>query len=103
MITAPMMHAQVDLSLPKSSAARITDESTVTISIKSNGSVYIEKNPISMKEIARKLWQLKKTKNITSVSLRADKKVDYGTVMKVIGYIKESGIEDLGLVALPEK
>ncbi|HHH80805.1 MAG TPA: protein TolR, partial [candidate division Zixibacteria bacterium] len=29
-ITAPLMHAQVDLSLPKSSAAKVADESTIT-------------------------------------------------------------------------
>ncbi len=103
MITAPMMHAQVDLSLPKSSAAHITDESTVTISIKSSGAIYIEKTPIKKKELSRKIWQLKQTKNITSVSLRADKSVDYGTIMEIIGAIKEGGIEDLGLVALPDK
>ncbi len=103
MITAPMMHAQVDLSLPKSSAAHITDENTVTISVKSSGAIYIGKTPIKQKELSRKIWQLKQTKNITSVSLRADKTVDYGTIMQIIGAIKEGGIEDLGLVALPDK
>ncbi|MCD6595610.1 biopolymer transporter ExbD [bacterium] len=102
MITAPIMHAQVDLSLPKSSAAHITDESAVTISVKSNGTVYIEKSQITLDNIPKKLWELKQTKNLKSVALRADKKVDYGTIMKVIGAIKDGGIEDLGLVALPE-
>ncbi len=102
MITAPMMHAQVDISLPQSSAARITDESTVSISIKSDGSIYIEKTPITLKELSKKLWQLRQAKNVKSVALRADKRVDYGTVMQVIGAIKEGGIDDLGLVALPE-
>ena len=103
MISAPLMHAQVDLSLPKSSAARITDESAVTISIKSDGAIYIEKTQIPLESLARKLWELKETKNVTSVSLRADKSVNYGTVMEIIGAIKEGGIEDLGLVAVPEK
>jgi len=102
MITAPIMHAQVDLSLPKSSAAHITDESAVTISVKSNGTFYIEKSQITLDNIPKKLWELKQTKNLKSVALRADKKVDYGTIMKVIGAIKDGGIEDLGLVALPE-
>jgi len=102
MITAPIMHAQVDLSLPKSSAAHITDESTATISVKSDGTIYLEQTQISLDDIPKKLWKLKQTKNLKSVALRADKKIDYGTVMKVIGAIKEGGIDDLGLVALPE-
>lgn len=103
MITAPIMHAQVDLSLPKSSAARITDENRVTISIKADGTTYIGKNVIQEEQISKKLWELKQTKNITSVALRADKTVKYETIMRIIGHIKEGGIEDLGLVALPEK
>jgi len=103
MITAPMMHAQVDLSLPKSSAARVTDESAVTISIKADKTIYIEKTRFTLEELPKKIWELKQTKNITSVSLRGDKAVDYGTIMEVIGAIKDGGIEDLGLEALPKK
>ena len=103
LISAPLMHAQVDLSLPKSSAARITDESTVTVSIKADGTIFIEKTQIPLDNLARKLWELKETKNVTSVSLRADKSVNYGMVMEIIGAIKDGGIEDLGLVAVPEK
>ena len=103
MITAPMMHAQVDLSLPKSSAARVTDESTVTVSIARDGRLYLGKTEIGYDELPRRLWELKEKKNLRSVALRADREVKYETVMKVIGLIKEGGIEDLGLVALPEK
>ena len=103
MITAPMMHAQVDLSLPKSSAARVTDESTVTVSITRDGRLYLGKTEIGYDELPRKLWELREKKNLRSVALRADKDVRYETIMKVIGLIKEGGIEDLGLVALPEK
>jgi biopolymer transport protein ExbD len=42
-------------------------------------------------------------KGLNAVSLRADKDVNYGLVMKVIGYIKEAGIETLGLVVIPER
>ena len=103
MITAPMMHAQVDLSLPKSSAARVTDESTVTVSITRDGRLYLGKTEIGYDELPRKLWELRERKNLRSVALRADREVKYETIMKVIGLIKEGGIEDLGLVALPEK
>jgi len=102
-ITAPIMHAQVDLSLPKSSAARVTDEGSVTVSITADKTIYIEKTPLPIGELARKIWEIRETKSITSVALRADGKVDYSTIMKVIGAIKEGGIDDLGLVAIPDK
>jgi biopolymer transport protein TolR len=103
MITAPMMHAQIDLDLPKSTAARVTDETAVSVSITSDGNVFLDKSPVKIEELAKKIWSLKETKGITSVSLRADKKVYYESLMKVIAAIKDGGIEDLGLVAIPEK
>ena len=102
-ITAPLMHAQVDLSLPKSSAAKVADESTITISIKRDGSVFLGNTRISIEKLPRLLWKLRQERRLTSVALRADEKVEYGIVMEVIGAIKDAGIEDLGLVALPKK
>jgi len=102
-ITAPLMHAQVDLSLPKSSAAKVADESTITISIKQDGSVFLGNTRVSIEKLPRLLWKLRQERRLTSVALRADEKVEYGIVMEVIGAIKDAGIEDLGLVALPKK
>ncbi|RKZ29194.1 protein TolR [bacterium] len=102
-ITAPLMHAQVDLSLPKSSAAKVADESTITISIKRDGSVFLGNTRVSKEKLPRLLWKLRQERRLTSVALRADEKVEYGIVMEVIGAIKDAGIEDLGLVALPKK
>ena len=102
LITAPIMHAQVDLNLPTSNAARVTDESTVNISITADKTIYVDKNPVSLDKLTKLIWEFKETKNVTGVSLRADKTVDYGTIMIVIGAIKEGGIENLGLVAIPE-
>jgi len=102
-ITAPLMHAQVDLSLPKSSAAKVADESTITISINQDGSVFLGNTRVSIEKLPRLLWKLRQERRLTSVALRADEKVEYGIVMEVIGAIKDAGIEDLGLVALPKK
>jgi biopolymer transport protein ExbD len=101
-ITAPLMHAQIDLSLPKSSAAHITDESSVTVSIKKDGSIFLGTNKIEKDKLPRLIWQIKEEKNISLIELRADRKIEYGKVMEIIGLIKEGGIENVGLVAIPE-
>ncbi len=101
-ITAPLMHAQIDLSLPKSSAAQVTDESSVTVSIKKDGSIFLGTNKIEKDKLPRLIWQIKEEKNISLIELRADRKIEYGKVMEIIGLIKEGGIENVGLVAIPE-
>ena len=102
-ITAPLMHAQVDLKLPKSAAAKQKDESAVTVSVTKAGGIFIGKTPLTIEEFPDKIKQLVSTGGITTISLKGDEGVDYGLIMRVVGYIKEAGIEDLGLVAIPEK
>lgn len=103
MIISPLMNAQVDISLPKSAAAQPSDESTVEINIDKNGSIFIGNTPVSLEEFPLKIKEMKEGANLSSVALKADKGVPYGTVMRVVGYIKDAGIVNLGLVAIPEK
>lgn len=103
MIAAPLMRAEVDVKVPKSAAARAKDNTTLTISITMEGEVFIGKQPISLEEFPAEMERIAASGNINSVSLKGDESIDYGLVMKVVGYIKEAGIENLGLVATPEK
>ena len=102
-IAAPLMHAEVDVKLPKSAAAKTKDETAIVVTVTKEGEVFIGKTPISIDEFPDKLRNMVNAGRITSISLKGDEGVSYGLVMKIVGYIKEAGIEDLGLVATPEK
>ena len=101
-IATPVMNAQIDLSLPKSTAVEYTDEETIEISIDKNGDAFIGKSKVEWKELPRKLKIIRQQKGINSVALRGAKEVKYGTIMRAIDAIKEAGIINLGLVALPK-
>ncbi len=99
-ITAPMMTPGIDVNLPRTDASLPHDEEGITISIKDNKSVYIENDRVSMNDFELKLKKIleKKPPGIT-VYLRADKSVDYGFVIEVVGKMRKAGVKDLGLVA----
>ncbi len=99
-ITAPMMTPGVDVNLPRTDASLPHDEEGITISIKENKNVYIENDRVSMNDFESKLKKIleKKPPGIT-VYLRADKSVDYGFVIEVVGKMRKAGVKDLGLVA----
>lgn len=99
-ITAPMMTPGIDVNLPRTDASLPHDEEGITISIKENKNVYIENDRISINEFELRLKKIleKKPPGIT-VYLRADKNIDYGFVIEVIGIMRKAGVKDLGLVA----
>lgn len=99
-ITAPMMTPGIDVNLPRTDASLPHDEEGITISIKDNKNVYIENDRISINEFESKLKKIleKKPPGVT-VYLRADKNIDYGFVIEVIGIMRKAGVKDLGLVA----
>ncbi len=100
MVTAPMMTEGLELDLPQAQTAEVlpTDDATLVLSIKRDGSLYLETYPVALAELPVVL------KNSVllphkKLFLRADKQVDYGRVMDVMGRVRAAGIKDLGMVA----
>ncbi len=101
MVTAPLMTEGLDVDLPKTKTAVTlpTDKDHIILSIRKDGSVYLD--TYQVKDIADLEIQLtavaKEQKR--QVFLQADKDVNYGRVVDVIGRIRAAGIEKLGMVA----
>lgn len=99
-ITAPMMTPGIDVNLPRTDASLPHDEEGITVSIKANKEVYIDDALISLEDFEGHMKNLVKNKPPgIIVYLRADKTVDYGYVIQIVGKIRKSGINELGLVA----
>jgi len=101
-ISTPVMNAQIDLSLPQSTAVEYSDEETIEVSVDKQGKVFIGQTEVGWSELANRLKLIRQQKGISTVALRGAKEIDYGTVMRAIDAVKEAGIVNLGLVALPK-
>ena len=99
MVTAPMLTAGVSVDLPQSAAKPLpgTDE-PLSITISSNGKVYLQKNEIQVKDLQGKLQAIAGEKKDTRIFVRGDKNVDYGRVMQVVGEINAGGFNKVSLV-----
>ena len=100
MVTAPLLQQGVDVNLPKAKGKDLPPEERITIVIKKGGSIFMNNNPVSTDEMAQKLSAISKLN--PNVFLKADKSVPYGLVVEVMGEIKESGIEKLGMITEPK-
>ncbi|OYD14386.1 hypothetical protein CH330_08765 [candidate division WOR-3 bacterium JGI_Cruoil_03_51_56] len=101
--TALTKRQGVDLDLPRASTIEPQPKAGLTISIRRDGRITVGRQTTTRKSFAKALGNQLARKEYDRVYLRADKKVDYGLVMEVLGGIREQGITNIGLVALPRK
>lgn len=102
MITAPMLQSGIDINLPKTRAA-VHDElgEGIVLTIDKKGGVFINDVWAKLPDMEKRLDAVMKTKNTSSVYIRADSGVVYYSVIDVISRLKAMGIEYVGLVTAP--
>lgn len=100
MVTAPLLQQGIDVNLPKAKGKDLPPEERITIIMKRNGEIYLNDNPVSRDELRKKLEAVSALN--PNVFLKADRSVPYGSVVEVMGEIKEAGIEKLGMITEPK-
>ena len=99
MVTAPLLTAGVPIELPDSRANALPQESEqVSISIDSEGYVYIDDNQVPVGELPQALEALPRVGKGPDITLRADRALDYGRVMAVMGELNRAGLNRISLV-----
>ena len=107
MITAPLLLAGVPVDLPESSAGALDqDKKPVQLAIDRAGKVFIDDREIMMTALPNQLAQIAarsgKGKDGPQIFLRADRSLDYGRVMAVMGALHHAGLNRVALVTLGE-
>lgn len=100
MVTAPLLQQGIDVNLPQAKGKDLPPQERITLTIKRDGIIYMNENPVTIHEMAKKLKAISKLN--PNVFLKADKNVPYGLVVEVMGEIKEAGIEKLGMITEPK-
>jgi len=101
MVTAPLMKAAVPVELPDSRANAMNEENDqVTISLSRDGAVYLDDTAVAPGELADRLASIVPGADgkLPLVTLRADKLLDYGRVMGVMGELNRAGFTSISLV-----
>ena len=99
MVTAPLLTAGVPINLPASRAAALPQEQQqVTISIDEAGFVYIDDAAVELGGLPQALESLPQTGDGPDITLRADRALDYGRVMAVMGELNRAGLNRISLV-----
>jgi biopolymer transport protein TolR len=101
MVTAPLLVAGVPINLPDSRAKALDQaDKPVQISIDPAGKLFLDDAEISRAELPQRLADIAAKGGAESpqVYLRADRQLDYGEVMAVMGEINRAGLNRVALV-----
>jgi biopolymer transport protein TolR len=99
MVTAPLLTSGVPIELPDSRANPLDQEpDQVTISIDRQGVVFIDDERVANGGLAERLGALHHGGKPPLVTLRADRGIDYGRVMAVMGELNHAGFNSISLV-----
>ncbi len=104
MVTAPLLIAGVPIDLPESSAGALDQQAEpVQVSIDSAGALTIDETPVTDAELPAQLARIAaepQPEEGRRIYLRADKGLDYGRVMRVMGELNRAGLNRVALVSV---
>jgi biopolymer transport protein TolR len=106
MVSAPLLTVGVPLDLPQSQAKSLDqDREPLTVSVNVQGQVFLQNAEIKVDDLVPKLKAITDARGGAEerIYVRGDKKVDYGTMMKVMGRLSAAGYRRVALVTEVEQ
>jgi biopolymer transport protein TolR len=101
MVTAPLLKAAVPINLPDSRAQPMDQTAhQMTIAIDNQGNIYLDDTLLAPGELAERLGSVARGGDgqLPLVTLRADRSLDYGRVIAVMGELNHAGFNRISLV-----
>jgi biopolymer transport protein ExbD len=92
----------VEVQLPRAEARPITAAEGVVVSLDAEGRIFVDETAVSFQDFALTFRSIVQSRHPRSVYLRADRRVPYGDVVRVLAVIRTSGVINVGLVAEQE-
>lgn len=102
MVVANELATGVAIELPKTDAQALPAQSEpITVSINSEGRVFIQETEFALDELVPKLIAISRNGYDERIYLRGDGQASYEEVMKVMARVNAAGFSNLGLVTDP--
>jgi biopolymer transport protein TolR len=106
MVSAPLLTVGVPIDLPQTQAKSMDqDKEPLAVSVDEKGKVFLQDSEISVDELVPKLKAVTEARGGLDerIYVRGDRKVDYGTVMRVMGRLSAAGFRRVALVTEVEQ
>jgi biopolymer transport protein ExbD len=101
MVTAPLLQGGLDLKLPKASSTGLDTHEGIVLDVTADGSMRVGEKPVTLDDLEAALAEAGADQK--PVMVRADTRVPYGTVARILGRVRHAGVTDVGLITEPEE
>jgi biopolymer transport protein TolR len=101
MVSAPLLTVGVPIDLPQSQAKSLdNDKEPLTVSVNDKGQIFLQNAEIKPDDLVPKLQAIAQARggNDARIFVRGDKRVDYGSMMQVMGRLSGAGFTKVALV-----
>jgi biopolymer transport protein TolR len=106
MVSAPLLTVGVPIDLPQTRAKSLDqDREPLTLSVNLQGQVFLQNSEVPIDDLVSKLKAVTEARggDDERIYVRGDRKVDYGTVMRVMGRLSSAGFRRVALVTEVEQ
>jgi biopolymer transport protein ExbD len=97
------VHRGLPVVLPASATAKIDKKLVLSVSIKTDGTIYLDKHQVALEDLAKTLKDRAGHETNPGVLLFADRDISYQKLFKVLDQIQTAGIQQISLQAESEK
>ncbi|MEP9376501.1 protein TolR [Aquabacter sp. CN5-332] len=104
MVSAPLLTVGVPIDLPQTAAKSMDqNKDPITVSVNDKGQIFLGDSEVAYADLVTKLQAVTKNSMDERIFVRGDRKVDYGTVMRVMGRLSGAGFKRVALVTEVEQ
>jgi biopolymer transport protein ExbD len=98
-ITIPALTNAIHVNLPRTVQTTPPEQQrAITVTVDTAGTIYFDDTVVAQSELEQRLAHIKATTADPSLHLRADDRVPYGSVAKVMAAIEHSGISKVSVL-----
>lgn len=102
MVTAPLIQQGVSVDLPQTKAQALdVQEKRNVLTLTRERKVFLGEAEIPLAELRDRLTNNVRLQQEKQIFLHADRSLDYGFVVDVMGVVKDAGVDNLGMVTDP--
>ena len=97
------VHRGIPVILPKSTTAKIDKKLILSVTVKADGTIYLDKEPVSLENLSGALEKKAGERKETGVLLFSDRSLPYQKLFQVLDRIRMSGLTRISLQAEEDK
>lgn len=98
MVTAPMLIRSMDVSLPSATLRRDQAQERTIVTLDAQGRTFIDDRAVNIELLEEQMKMRVEVEGLRLAYLRADERLQYKQIIRVMDLLKRAGVDNVGLV-----